>query len=653
MSYATEMPNEKDFAERLFSTLQFWDDRNIFIERARRFMNGSNPIRAPRSTQYVTRVIHTYLMAATVNEKAARFVQQPLIQAIPNNIEETELTASSELEHAIAAAFYEMERNGDGDVWSRVVLDAIFLDEGVERIERAPAAFWPEAAVTNDAGETVWAMEGDEFENYKKSRGLPIRSVYVPLENYFPVYEGSTPIETFELELRTLREILRSDSIRPEAKAQLSLMKEGTTKGLDQYVSVARYSNLRHSGMFAVGPTQNNLWPNLTKGPYGSTLSMGEAVMLSTYEHGLNRVIYNMVAGRFGGWKGPHNRIEPVNKGLMELNQAADEIASQVITNIRAKNWPNLLAKYDPEHREAIAGTPPKAPVVQEGESISMFLKESLEPIFKPGEDPMVTWAFNMIQEQIGRLGGSPVLFGDRSPGVETGYHQSLQITQAEHLDDKVEQHLSQGAIQRATLMLEHVIALDERVPVHYVTSDDQGRKKGVYLYLDPDKLNPMPRFDAQVRKPRPVDFAASLRTAREASDDRGGKGPLLPDRVIQQELLNRTQPDEDKRLIRTEREQNRLLESGVLADKIAEQLNLKLATEGIDELAPEEVASADPALLAAMKALNAGPADVAGGVTPDRIVDQGRGDVPLDPGMPTGQSQPEQAAGTEIANVT
>ncbi len=651
MTYATEMPNEKDFAERFFSTLQFWDDRNNFITQARAMMNGRNTIRVPKSSQYKVRVLHTYLMAATVNEKAARFIQQPLIQAISNNLEDTELNDSSELEHALAAAFYEMERNGDGDVWSRLVLDAIYLDEGVERIERAPAAFWPEALVTKENGEVVWAMEGDEFDNYKKSRGVPIRSVYVPLENTFPIYEGSTPVENFEVELRTLREILRSDNVKGEAKTKLAQMGESTTKGLDQYVSVARYSNLMHSGMFAIGPTQSGMWPNVTKGPY-STLATGEAILMSNYEHGLGRVIYNFVGGRYGGWKGPHNKIESVNRGLMELNQAADEIASQVVTNIRAKNWPNLLAKYDPDSRETIAGSPPKAPTVQEGDNISMFIKESLEPVFKPGDDPMVTWAFDMIQGQIGRLGGSPVLFGDRSPGVETGYHQSLQITQAEHLDDKLEQHLSTGAVQRATIVLEHVIAMNERVPVHYTTTDKQGKQRGIYLYLDPKLLNPMPRLDAQVRKPRPIDFAAAIRVARDASDDRQGKGPLLPDRVIQQELLNRTQPDEDKRLIRTEREQNRLIESGVLADKISEQLNLKLATEGIEQLAPEEVASADPALLAAMQEINANQAGQAGGVTPDRIVDQGRGSgIPLDTGMPAGQSQPEQSIGTEIAN--
>ncbi|KKK81978.1 hypothetical protein LCGC14_2807990, partial [marine sediment metagenome] len=401
---------------------------------------------------------------------------------------------------------------------------------------------------------------------------------------FYPHYEGSTQVETFELEQRTLREVLRSTSFSQAAKAKLGEFSQTTDKGMSQLVSIARYCNLRYSAIYAMAPTQTGLWPNLTQGPFGEQLSIGDPILLSSYEHKLNRVLYNSVSGRYGGWKGPHNRIEPVNKGLMELNQMADEVASQVLTNVRAKNWPNLIAKYDPEHRAPVAGNPPKAPKLPEGDNISMFIGESLEPIFRPQDDPMVTWIFDVIREQIGRLGGSPVLFGDRAPGVETGYHQSLQITQAEHLDDKIEQHLSVGAVQRATLVLEHVIAMGEKVPVHYITTDDQGRRSGQYLYLDPAKLNPMPVLDASVRKPRPVDFAASLRAAREASDERQGKGPLLPDHVIRGELLSRGQPDDDRRLITVEREQRKLLESGVLSDKIAEQLNLQLAQTGVPE---------------------------------------------------------------------
>jgi hypothetical protein len=32
-------------------------------------------------------------------------------------------------------------------------------------------------------------------------------------------------------------------------------------------------------------------------------------------------------------------------------------------------------------------------------------------------------------------LAGSPVLYGERQPGVNTGYHQQIQQNQAKHLD--------------------------------------------------------------------------------------------------------------------------------------------------------------------------------------------------------------------------
>ena len=73
--------------------------------------------------------------------------------------------------------------------------------------------------------------------------------------------------------------------------------------------------------------------------------TIGEPVLLHAYEHNLGQSIYNTIAGRFGGWKSSTNRIEGVAKGLLELNQAADEVFSQVITNVRAKYWPTLLQK--------------------------------------------------------------------------------------------------------------------------------------------------------------------------------------------------------------------------------------------------------------------------------------------------------------------
>ena len=365
-------------------------------------------------------------------------------------------------------------------------------------------------------------------------------------------------------------------------------------------------------------------------------LTAGEPVRLHSYEHNLGQVPYNVVAGRFGGWKTADNRIEGINKGIMELNQVADEIGSQMVTYVRATHWPTNVFKVNPEMRGYGPGnSTPQAPTVQEGQNITMFTGEELSPLFNSTDDPQVMWLMDQVKEQIARLGGSPVLFGQRQPGVETGYHANLQITQSEHLDEKIEQHLAQGAIGRANLFFKHVKAMKQKVWCHTVEVDAKGTKNSVYVSIDPEDLSPLPRLDASVRRPRPVDFAASLRSAREASDDRGGKGPLLSDDTIRSDILGRSAPDEEEYRIMVEQSKIRLQQTGLLDQLIAQRLNLKMAQKS----APETVdpTAVDPAIQQAMMQVAPGEAVAGGGVN-------------LPTGMPTGQSQPEANSGYEAA---
>ena len=634
-NYQTDLPDKEEFEERLKSRLDFWRDRNAFIEAARVMSNGLNPIEAPKNTKYRIKVLHTYLLASAISEKAARFTQQPVLQVIPENDSDQARAASTDIENALTVAFYEMERRGDGDVWSRVVLDAILLDTGVERIERAPASFWPEALQQID-GNWVYVLEGDEFIDYKKEKGIPIRTVYVPLENWFPVYQDATLVESFELERRSLRSLLRN-----YPNSDIHSFNSGTDGGLTTQVTIVHYVNSAVHAYYAMAPAGGT--DEMQKWPEVSTLdsTIGNAIFLKSYNHDLGQSIYNVVAGRYGGWKTQQNRIEPVTKGMMELNQAADEIMSQIITNQRAKYWPTMVHKINPEFRPPIDGAAPKPISIQEGEDVALYIEESLEPLFKPVEDPTIPWAFEQIQEQIARLGGSQVLFGGRPPGVDTGYQQSLQITQSEHLDDKIEQHVSIAAVERGTIVLKHIRAMDTEIFMHHTEQDISGRKSGRYLSIKPSQLTPLPRMDASVRKPRPVDLAASLRAAREASDERQGKGPLLSDDTIRETMLSIQGPDEEFAKIVLEREKNNLLNSGLLASKIAEALNLKLA----EEAPPVGENAVDPALLEAMQGVNATQAPQVGGVSPEIA---GRAGIPT--GVSAGQSQPEANAGTEIA---
>ena len=308
--YASSLPSSAEMAENLTSTIAYWSTRNKIIADMREMVIGKNSIPFPANTPYKIKVVHTYMLAAVINEKAARFLQQPQVQAIPGDIGPESRARSTELENALAAAFDEMELNGDGDVWSRLVLDAILLDEGVERIERAPAAFWPEAM--DDEGNYI--MEDEKFIDYKKDKGLPIRSVFVPLENWYPVYEGSTVVESYEFEMRSLRDVLRNKAF--DTRAVASAVPQGSDKGLSTMVTVVHYVNSVYHAYYAVTPGTTGDWPNLQG---GQRTNVGQPMLMKAYKHNLGRTLYNSVAGRFGGWKGNTNRIEGINKGLMGL----------------------------------------------------------------------------------------------------------------------------------------------------------------------------------------------------------------------------------------------------------------------------------------------------------------------------------------------
>src|SRR3990167_353250 len=130
---------------RLQWAIDYWRPRNEYIAQVRDALEGLNKISVPVSAQYKAKAVHLYLIAAILNEKTARFLDIPRAQVIIDDPTDNDAVAfSSELEQALNIAAYEMERKGDGDVWSRGTSDLIILDEMVEKIEMAPAAFWKE-----------------------------------------------------------------------------------------------------------------------------------------------------------------------------------------------------------------------------------------------------------------------------------------------------------------------------------------------------------------------------------------------------------------------------------------------------------------------------------------------------------------------------
>ena len=202
-------------------------------------------------------------------------------------------------------------------------------------------------------------------------------------------------------------------------------------------------------------------------------------------------------------------------------------------------------------------------------------------------------------------------------------------------------------------MMLLLVKFADEKLWVNYKINDGE-KVTGKFVAIDPKQLNPIPRIDVSVRRPRGVDLLANIRAAREATDDRNGRGPLMSDLTARDKFLALEYPDrEDKRTL-FEKERQKIIDEGVITEHIKRAINIGIVKSGIPNVDPQTVAGMDPALLQALQATLA-QAGGAGGVDPSLLArgaapppQQPAGNNPLDRtgGLPAGQAQPEANVG-------
>ena len=638
------MTDYKPEPERLLQDIHFlreyWTPRNSLVEESREYLSGRNKIAMPQNTKYKIKPVHTYMLASMVNEKMARYLPQPILQVVVSNaLSPEEREQSTLIERALNRIQYEMEIRGDGDVWGRVILDAILLDGGVERIDRAPQTFWPDLPLLQQTGKSSELLRA-----YKENQGPPLRSTYVPLEYTFPEYDGSAVVNNFEFEQRNLRGIIDSEEFDSNSRAELRNLAENN-KIRD--IVIVHHVTREYHCLYAVKNSRGGYTNELRNDRVNIWQTTGELLYLYDYRHGLGRVPYNYVAGRFGGWKTAEGGIIDIGKGILHLNSITDELATQIYTNIRATKWPTFKFFVDSEKRGYQEKGPPKPPTVEEGQDITMFVGEDLLPLVEPSEDPVLAWFYNMIEGRASKLGGNPVLFGENQPGVRTGYQQALQISEAESTDNKLEANLAQGAIQRGVITMLHIRQLDEEVFAHEVAKIE-GKKYGGYVNIKPEWLSILPRLDAKVRATKPVDFLAALRAAKEASDDRQGKGALLDDMTILEEVLARDEPDIIKRRVRIEAMQNKVLNSGVLEKRVGDALNIKLAQDTAPTVDLATLAQIDPALAQAVQQV--APQSIGqGGINPQTLGGVAGSAAGLPPGSVPTDSQPEQRLGEEV----
>lgn len=635
--YGLVLPNDDTLTARFKHLVSYWAPRNRFILDMRDAEAGRNDIEAPISTQYKVKVLHAYSIATIIRQKVARYKHLPNIQVIPDDtLFPDSRQLSSQIEKAINVGLAEIERRTTGDVWDRVIHDQHLLDEGVEKWLRAPNAFWTELVAYEESAERrkenpdemleyPYLSEPDVREKYKATQGIPITRYYVPLERFFPQYDGNSLIEGFDVDDRTLLSVLNNPLFKANdynGDALSMLQPRGRDGGSSQVVYIVEYINNNWHAYYLAGMASNSTeWPAILP---NSAEFLGSLRLLYKYEHKLGRSLYNCVGGAGGGWKTTDNFIEAVGKGMLELSTAADNVFSQVHTNIRAKFWPSLKATLDPEKRGfGTDASKAKMPKIQEGEETILFTGEDITPIFLAQEDPMTMWHWDTIQGQLGKMGGADVLFGEKSPGVDNGYQQALQKTSAESTDEKLQQRASVGACSGAELFMLHAKALKEDISMVYAETIEDGpmkkRKTVGRIVLEQSMLIPLPMLDAQVRKPSPMDYLTALRAFQMATTPSGNMPPAMSFDTARSEILDMNAPDEEEMKVLVEGIKREIVTTGVISAKVGDMINIQLAQTGVPEMGPEQLAKADPAMVAAMMA--GGPqAAASGGADPSML---------------------------------
>lgn len=663
----------------LKNRMEVLDRRDRLVRRFREALDGRNGIKQPKSMQYKTVVFHTRHLNAVMNEKASRYRSTPEVKIVPVGRNGRSTDASKEkaeqLSKALNGMFYQLERQGSDAVWKNVIWDLHVADAACEKWLAAPNVFWPKLVpyklkyVDSDSGEEYEDPEPKDDlmrqfsdkkeydkakEEYKRTCGMPLTRMHVPIERFYPVFEGQMLVEGFEVSERSLRSIMNNKLFKSSVLLGYGSGKDG---GLSQDVVIMEYSNAVWHAYYALAPSSTNrgAWPNMAT---TKQLNMGQPVLLHAYQHGLGRPVFNYIVGRGGGWVHGESRQEGVMEALLELNQQADELNSQIATFVRNTMWPTRAIKYNPEHRGADEGlpTPPK---IEEGGTIPLWMGEEIVGLeANIPEFQLATWQFDQIMDRMNFLAGSRSLFGERQAGVNTGYHAQINLNQAKNLDSQIENALVRGAINGIELALLHVKALNEKCYIFAVEQGPAEKKTGEWLSIDPKDLDPLPQISVKVIDPQPNDLLIAAQTAMTLTQIRPGHDtPLLDDATARLHVLGFSDPEDIERKVRAQALMSKMFASPAIVTDLSTRLGFEIMQRQSAIVSPEDAGDASPAFQEAIQEVNeSGESAQLGGVQPDNVRNQVEGRVRstgaggaltgMGGGMAPGAPQPLQTAG-------
>lgn len=671
--YLSSVISERELGQTLQDLREFHSDRNTIALTMREHVGMTNKIETPDVSRWEPKTLRMGEMRSFLNERLAQFRADRVVQVVPPSISPDDQAKATRLEKAISSALYWMRRTRDA--WGMVLADVLLLEGGVERWEMTPQQAWPNLIPGDDLQDEytrkyaaqlvnidpdspefkkIMGQIQDDKDEYKKSRPWPISNTYVPLEYWYPAHDGNDLDFGLEIEFRPLRSVVRNELFDSAARKRLQVVLGENKHNIKQEVTIVRYCDDEAYCYFALAPSRDNTHEQRTKPKDTKSDSRldGDPLYLHGYEHMVGRPLYNEVMGAHGGWRsGDTTLIAGRIRAMLGLAQARDDLASQLMTNVRNTMWPNYVIKLNSRRPDATDSEEDGQDAISRnlGEDVVLYEDESINPLVEARPNPNFELANSEVKTQFRLIAGSTSLAGQHQEGVGTGYQENLLITRAESQFARVEQGMATGAGNGVLLMLQMIRAGKERVWVRARDRKFMGRSVYEDLYIDPEEhLSPLPELDVTVRAPRPIEWASVLQQARDAlSDISGPNTALLSRQVVLTEMLGREHPDEDELQRRIEDQEDEVWASGTPTQLIQQFLNLNIlqGSRPSPGTAAQQAALMDPNF--AQQALAFVSGQPAPGAPVQPLGPDGQPIQQQAPGLPSQQMpQPENAPG-------
>jgi hypothetical protein len=669
-------------AKVLPDLFEHWKERNEWIAEMRSHANVTNKIEVPADTRFTVKPIHMGTLRAARNERLARFLQAPKYRVIPPGPSDPAQSYASKLERATNGLIAELRRNNDD--FGRTVGDVLTVEGGAMLWEANSQAAWPRLTVGVDGYDDIIrdmpdgdpddeksqqkALQAkvDAREKYKRDLGNSQLSKlfthsHVPYECLYPFPDEVVPSEFIHVEFRSVRKVLDNDLFSDEAKGSLRRAMDASDGFISfkQVVPIIRYCNCETYAYYLIpeimSPQKNQTLIKQLTDKYSQGAPQGVELLYS-YEHDAGVPLYTQYIGSEGGWNsGDNEDLKGKLRSLSELNTARDDLASQEYTNIRNRNWPNMVTKTSLERpAQPLNDNDPRQIKPRGTGDLDLYVGEEIAPMPMNPIDPMMPGFKADIVESLAKLTGAPGLFGIHQSGVDGGFQESTLLSQAESSFARTEANIVTAAVNDVLVLYSLIKAIGEKVWVKVETKNAEGRKYFESLCIDPKQLEPMPAMDATVKAPPVADQRQQLANYAAATADITGPGTAAMDRKTAREsYLNIEQPDEMETRVLLQAVQDQVV-PGIVAEEVKKKYNLlsvdeQKALAEAGTMDAQAMFAGDPALAADMGAFANGmppPGQEAAMAMDPALMPNPAGTQGMNGGLPYGEGQPDQTMG-------